>query len=269
MQRSMRERAMQDVLLLRRAAGANRPAWGVLRTLFVAGAMALSSASLGVAPASGDHLSAARDLVSRIDLSHTSYEHGQGTVTWSSVPSSYTDCSGFVDHLLMHSYDYSPDDFKRWFGSHRPSARRYYEAIVEQTGFKHLDRVMELRPGDFIAVKYLTRTDETGHIMLVDQSPERASQSKAQSRTGETHGEAWLVQVIDSSESGHGPTDTRHKRGADGRDHDGLGRGVLRLYTDAQGHITGFSWSALANSAFRGPDEEVVALGRLVPGYRP
>jgi len=165
----------------------------------------------------------------------------------------------------MHTYGYSSDDFKRWFDSHRPSAKRYFDAIVEQQGFVRLERVTDLRPGDFIAVKYLNRTDNTGHIMLVDQLPERARGS----RRSDANGEAWLVQVIDSSETGHGPSDTRHKRGADGRDHDGLGEGVLRLYADAQGRATGFSWSALEVSKFRGPDEEPVAFGRLVPGYRP
>jgi len=269
MRPSTREQEVRRIPEPRRCRGRGRAVRCALPTLLFAGAIAWSGASLAAPPVAVDHLSAARDLVSRVDLSHTSYEHGQGTVAWSGTPSSYTDCSGFVDHLLMHSYDYGPDDFKRWFGSHRPSAKRYYEAIVEQTGFTRIDRVTELRPGDFIAVKYLTRTDETGHIMLVDQAPERAPQSKTQSRMGESHGEAWLVQVIDSSETGHGPTDTRHKRGADGRDHDGLGRGVLRIYSDAQGRVTGFSWSALASSAFRGPDEELVALGRLVPGYKP
>jgi hypothetical protein len=217
----------------------------------------------------GDHLAAARDLVSHLDLDHTHYEHGQGTVTWTGLPSSYTDCSGFVDHLLMHTYGYGAEDFQRWFGSRRPSARRYYEAVVEQTGFIRLERVTDLRPGDFIAVKYLKRSDNTGHIMLVDRPPERETSHSGKSRPGDSHGEAWLVTVFDSSESGHGPTDTRHKKGPDGRDHDGVGRGVLRLFADEQGRINGFSWSALASSAFRGPEEEPVALGRLVAGYKP
>ena len=75
--------------------------------------------------------------------------------------------------------------------------------------------------------------------------------------------------VIDSSESGHGPTDTRHKRGADGRDHDGLGRGVFRLYGDARGEVAGFAWSTAKVSRFIAPADEHVVLGRLVEGFRP
>jgi hypothetical protein len=237
----------------------------ILASFVIALLLTVASAQTGA----GDHLAAARDLVSRVDLDHTHYEHGQGTVTWSGPPSSYTDCSGFVDHLLMHAYGYSADDFKRWFGSRRPSAKRYYEAVVEQTGFTRLACVTDLRPGDFIVITYLKRTDNTGHIMLVDRVPERETTRRETTRFGDPHGDAWLVRVIDSSESGHGPMDSRHKRGLNGRDHDGLGQGVLKLYADPQGHITGFSWSALSSSRFIGPDEEPVAFGRLVPGYKP
>jgi hypothetical protein len=221
--------------------------------------------SVTAAVAGGEmHLDAARDLVSRVDLSRTSYDHGQGTVAWSDPASSYTDCSGFVDHLLMHTYGYTPDDFKRWFDSHRPSAKRYYDAINEQTGFTRIDHITDLRPGDFISVKYLTRTDNTGHIMLVDKAAERLPTSRA-----EQHGEAWAVTVIDSSESGHGPADTRHKQGDNGKDHDGIGRGIVRIYADRDGRPVGFSWSASAKSAFRSSEEEPIVFGRLVQGYRP
>ena len=79
----------------------------------------------------------------------------------------------------------------------------------------------------------------------------------------------WSVPVIDSSESGHGPTDTRHKRGAGGRDHDGLGRGVFRLYADARGGVGGFCVEHAKVSRFVAPDDEHLVLGRLVEGFRP
>ena len=237
----------------------------------VCGSVAAVLAVVSIAGQSSQtaHLTAARDLVARVDLDRTRYEHGQGTVDFGATPSSYTDCSGLIDHLLMHSYGYSVDDFRRWFGSRRPSARRYYDAIVGQSGFVHLERVTDLRPGDLISVKYLKESENTGHIMLVNQRPERAPAPSDASRARSAHGESFLISVIDSSESGHGPTDTRHKRGPGGRDHDGIGQGVLRVYVDGADRVTGFAWSALASSAFRGPDEEPVVLARLLAGYKP
>jgi hypothetical protein len=211
------------------------------------------------------HVASATRLVDQLDLANTDYDHGQGSVTWTGKVESHTDCSGFIDHLLMHDDGLTPDDFKRWFDSRRPTAARYHDAIVEGRGFTRLMSVTDLKSGDLIAIKYLTRHDNTGHIMLLVDAPRRMAPS-APFVDGTTQ---WAVTVIDSSESGHGPTDTRHKLGADGRDHDGLGRGVFRLYANAQGGVTGFAWSTLKASRFVPPEDEDLVLGRFIAGYHP
>ena len=221
--------------------------------------------ALPLAAPAGPHVASAERLVDKLDLANTDYAHGQGSISWTGKVASHTDCSGFIDHLLMHDDGYTPDDFKRWFGSRRPTAERYHDAIVEGRGFTRLAKVGELRPGDLIAIKYLTRHDNTGHIMLVTEAPRRMNVAPPYV-DGATQ---WSVTVIDSSESGHGPTDTRHKRGKGGRDHDGLGRGVFRLYADAAGKVAGFSWSTAKVSRFIAPDDEHLVLGRLAPGFRP
>ena len=171
---------------------------------------------------------------------------------------------GLHHHLLTHDDGLGPDDFRRWLGHRRPSAEDYHDAIVAARGFSRLDAVADVRPGDLIAIKYLTRHDNTGHLMLVVDAPRRIALSPLMGDDVQ-----WAVVVIDSSESGHGPTDTRHKRGADGHDHPGIGRGVLRIHADARGEIAGFSWSTAANSRFIAPGHEHLAIGRLVPGWRP
>ena len=221
--------------------------------------------ALAVAAADAPHVASASRLVDQLDLAHTDYVHGPGSVTWSGTVESHTDCSGFIDHLLMHDDGYTVDDFKRWFGSRRPTAERYHDAIAEARGFTPVARVVDLQPGDLIAIKYLKRRDNTGHIMLVVDAPRRIVPG-APMVDGTTQ---WAVTVIDSSESGHGPTDTRHKRGADGRDHGGLGRGVFRLYAGADGSAAGFAWSTLRASRFVAPDDEHLVLGRPLPGFKP
>jgi len=210
-------------------------------------------------------LAVAEQLVRSLDLANTSYAHGPGSITWNGTVAAHTDCSGFIDHLLMHVDGTTPDDLKRWMGSRRPTARRYHDAIEQGRGFSALQTVAELRPGDLIAIKYLTRHDNTGHLMLVAEPPRRR-EATAPVVAGTTQ---YAVTVIDSSESGHGSTDTRHKRGANGRDHAGLGRGVVRLYADERDRVVGFAWSTLKASRFVAPHDEHVVLGRFVPGYRP
>lgn len=226
--------------------------------------MMLALTGLAVADdARPKHLTEAELLVSHLDLAHTTYNHGEPSVDWTQC-ASYADCSGFVDELLKHSYGYTPDDLKKWFGSHRPTARRYHEAIEAQTGFTTIADLSLVAPGDFLAVKYLNRTDNTGHVMLVAAIPKRMTKPNVVA----PQFQAWEVPVIDSSMSGHGPTDSRHALGINGKDHDGLGRGVLCVYTE-KGRVAGFSWSTGAKSEFRAPADEPLVIGRLIPGFKP
>jgi hypothetical protein len=225
----------------------------------------LWAAEACLASASPKHLSAAIDLVDHLDLRNTSYRHNDPQVTWQGTFQSHADCSGFLDALLMHSYGYDSDDFKRWFDSHRPSARRYHDAIVRQRGFREIRQVTEVRPGDVLAVKYLIHRENTGHVMLVAGQPRRI----APVPPVVTGTEQWAVPVIDSSHSGHGASDTRHHRGPNGKDHGGLGRGVLRIYAGSDGGVVGFSWSTARVSKFVAPDDEHLVIGRLIPGFNP
>lgn len=211
------------------------------------------------------HLVDAEELVRHLELKHTNYEHGQAEIKWTGKRESHADCSGFLDELLKHSYGYDAEQFKRWFDSHRPSARRYHDAIVEQRGFKKIDELQQVRPGDILAVKYLKRQDNTGHVMLVAGAPRRMPPKKP-IVAGAVQ---WEIPIIDSSKTGHGPTDTRRHKGPGGKDHDGLGAGVLRIYADQEGKVLGFTWSTLESSEFKAPDEEHLAIGRLVAGFKP
>jgi hypothetical protein len=125
--------------------------------------------------------------------------------------------------------------------------------------------VRSIQPGDILAVKYPAGKANTGHVMLAASAPRRiAATEPIVSNT-----EQWELEVIDSSKSGHGRTDTRHGKGTDGKDHDGLGKGILRLYTGQDGTVSGFSWSKLRHSRFVGQAEEHLVIGRLIPGYKP
>ena len=70
--------------------------------------------------------------------------------------------------------------------------------------------------------------------------------------------------MIDESESGHGLHDTRHL--AEGGFRDGLGAGILRIYTDASGKIVGHSWSVTRKSKFRSQLDRPLVIGRLQLG---
>lgn len=214
------------------------------------------------------HLKDARLLMTDLSPKNTSYRHKDGEVVWKGENGAkanicHTDCSGFIDALLEHSYGYSEADLKKWFDSKRPTARRYVEQIKDKNGFEEIKSLKNLKPGDIIAIKYPEGDKNTGHVMLA------ASIATPRDATKPIHKgtKQWEVTVIDTSTSGHGPNDTRRTEG--GEYYPGLGRGILRLYIDQSGAVAGYSWSTFGNSDYHLQEERPLRIGRLVPGFKP
>lgn len=211
------------------------------------------------------HLLEAKALVTAVPLEKTSYQHGKEEIVWAVPGECHADCSGFIGALLQHSYGYDVDSFRRWFDSTRPSAARFHDTIEQGRGFAVVERVADIQPGDILAVKYLTRRENTGHVMLAAAAPEKLPAGEP----AVPGTEQWSVAIIDSSQSGHGTTDRRYRTGAGGKDHEGLGAGVLRIYSDAQGRVAGYTWSTYRGSKFIEPKDQHLVIGRIVPGFRP
>jgi hypothetical protein len=157
------------------------------------------------------------------------------------------DCSGFVDYLLKRI---APDQYNQLpieTGHTRPRAEVYYEffARLAQTpkpGWQVVLHFSDLRPGDIIAWKKEAAAQEsgdTGHVMIVAQAPVR------------TGAGSYRLTVYDSTKSPH-DNDTR----APGTD--GIGRGDLFFYVDAQDAPAAFRFSSQ-----RHVHDAPIAIGRL------
>jgi hypothetical protein len=71
------------------------------------------------------------------------------------------------------------------------------------------------------------------------------------------------VPVIDASSSGHGSLDTRYISASNFND--GIGRGILRLYTNSKGALVGYTWSTYPNSDYYSQSQRPLLVGRLIP----
>ena len=125
-------------------------------------------------------LELAKILVRELRPEDTSYQHQHGTVKWKGEQGAqnyacHTDCSGFLNLLLERAYGYTPDDFAKWLKSRRPLAGDYHDAIQEQRGFKQIQRIEDVRPGDIIAIRYPPDAENSGHIMLIAAPPRAAA----------------------------------------------------------------------------------------------
>lgn len=208
-------------------------------------------------------LELAQTLVNGLAPENTSYQHKEGFIKWkgengADTYESRVDCSGLLNDLLERSYGLTSRDFEYWLGKRRPLAADYFDAIKQQSNFRRILMIRDVRAGDIIAIRYPPGTNEnSGHIMVIAGTPIPRKATKP-----EIDGtEQWEVSVIDSSESGHGKTDTRHK--SDGTFGDGVGQGVLRLYTSRNGEIVGFSWSTLSVSDYYDKTTRELVIGRL------
>jgi hypothetical protein len=129
--------------------------------------------------------------------------------------------------------------------------------VLRGKGFDQIESFNDARTGDYLIVKYPPGQGNTGHIMLICDTPRRREATKPI----EPATDQWEVPVIDSSESGHGKMDTRRR--SDGQFNRGVGEGILRLFTSSDGKIAGYSWSVEGVSSYRSlPDYDMV-IGRL------
>jgi hypothetical protein len=213
------------------------------------------------------HLQAALDLLAAIGPSDTNYQHKDGVVHFPEEGSGRaecrTDCSGFVDAVIKHAYGLKSAQLSDWLDAKRPLAKHYHAAISAQHGFQRIPFISDALPGDILAVTYPAGAKEnnTGHVMIVAGLPKQRTPSVPV--VGDTL--QWEVPVIDESESGHGKTDTGHR--PDKTSADGLGRGVLRIYTDREGRIAGYAWSVLQVSKFQSQSAHNMVIGRIDPDF--
>lgn len=202
------------------------------------------------------HVYWARLMLTNIINGHgyTTYKHTTGPVIWS--PSYYvsvTDCSGYINALIKQSYLLDP---LQWSGVARPYASTYYKLILEQRSFTKITNIYSAKVGDFIVIRYLpgtTKTDNTGHIMLLNQLPIKINNRPPSIRNTIQ----WAVDIIDQSSS-HGANDSRYATGKTG-----LGTGYLRIYTNVNGNLVGYSWSTGTGSKYVDHSVHPLVIGRL------
>ena len=217
-------------------------------------------------PSVPPHLQQAELIAHQIDQSHNEYAHKDCFIKWKGEDGATrfenrTDCSDFLDLLLEHTYHVTQSQMQSWTGRGRPLAETWFDAISQGHHFDVIQKISDVAPGDVIAIKFPPGAGDTGHIMLAASRAEKHPAS-APLENGTVQ---WELPVVDSSKSGHGPTDTR--REANGTFHTGVGAGVFRIYANADGQIVGYAWSTVGASKFESASERKVVVGRLqIPG---
>lgn len=191
------------------------------------------------------HLMLARELLVNVSKDKNRYTHTDQisfpSDRFSSGYAMNADCSGFVAAFLSRSASVTLNQMVKVTGNRtRPLSEDFTLSILKERGFKRVNRIEDVRPGDIFAWEFSNFLDakaarNTGHTMIIDTIPKKIkSRGPVLENT-----EQYKIWVIDSSRGPHGPDDTRRQDKEE--EIDGLGRGRFRLYVDDQGNIIGYA----------------------------
>src|ERR1700684_2816924 len=102
-----------------------------LTALVIFGLFGLARGDDALKPA---HLIAAEDIATQIAPEDNDYVYKDIYVHWKDVNGAtryenHSDCSGFFDLLLEHSYGIGSKQLKQWTGHSRPTAAVWFDAV--------------------------------------------------------------------------------------------------------------------------------------------
>jgi hypothetical protein len=230
--------------------------FGILSVLILLGLPAAAY------PAQPVHLAWAESIAVNVTPDRNVYGSDPSYIYWAGVNGAAgyenrTQCSSFATRVLKQAYSWSDSTFQAWMGSKSPTAAKYHDTIQAGNGFSLVQNIADIQPGDILAAKYPEGSSSTGHVMMAyGQAQPRTAAAPLVTGTFQ-----YELLVIDSSQSGHGPNDTR--RMPDGSWDTGVGIGTLRLYADNAGSITGYTWSTYSNSVYYDQATRNLVVGRL------
>jgi hypothetical protein len=206
-------------------------------------------------------VSDAHSLLNAVKPEDTSYIYKNNIISWGvdSKAVCHADCSGLINALLIHSKFFSEEQLNKNLGSNRPLAKHYHDAIIHQRGFKEITKIDEVRSGDIIAIKYPPGSGNSGHVMLIASLPLKRNPTEPVVKNSIQY----EIDIIDSSASGHGASDSR--RLDSGKYREGLGKGVYRIFTDEKGLFIGHSWSVYPTSKYYEMTIRNLVIGRIYP----
>jgi len=214
------------------------------------------------------------------NLKHTGYTN-YDFIREDEIGAMFTDCSGFVGHVLKQVSEKHYDELPRMACKDcqenltcpckYPLAADYYDHFVEMPTepdekycWQRVEHIKGAEPGDLIVYKYDPEEGKstTGHVMIIYSTPKRSTCEDS---------DQYYVQVVDSARSGH-YKDTRNSEGPYSdkykytawkiEEPSGLGIGTMWFNTDSKEPY--YRWSSCSGTKHYAN----IAIGRPVECYQ-
>ena len=213
------------------------------------------------------------------NLKHTGYTN-HNYIREDELGAMFTDCSGFVGHVLKQVSEKHYDELPRKeckacredneCPCKYPLAADYYDYFVNMSTepdgehcWQRVEHIKDAQPGDVIAYKYDPEEGKstTGHVMIIYSTPKQSTCSDTNQH---------YVQVVDSARSGH-YKDTRNGEGPYSDKYEykawkidkpsGLGIGKMWFNTGSKPY---YRWSSCSGDKH----EANIAIGRPIECYQ-
>jgi hypothetical protein len=205
------------------------------------------------------HLAQAELFLTQLRPQDTSHQHSPSLVSFAHTrhdnAECRTDCSGFVEAILRHTYRLTDLQVRETMGNERPLAQHFHAAIEAGPAFTQIKHIQDANPGDIIAIRNPSYNRNAGHVMILAAQPRRRDPTPPLI----DNTRQWDLDVIDCTDAPHS-NDSRSKPNDESAT--GAGRGTFRIYTDKDGLIVGHTWSDSHASAYRTQDDRHLVIGR-------
>ncbi|WP_437677928.1 hypothetical protein [Sorangium sp. So ce131] len=171
--------------------------------------------------------------------------------------------ASFVTLVMKQALGITGTDIRTAFGSVSPVSAQYYFNIISENRFTHITSVHDLAAGDVLSIDATSVYNGHSVILLGPASQLPSPMNPIYANTIQ-----WSVQIADATTAVHGCSvsypDSRWTGACNGGTFTpGPGTAYMRLYSDLQGTLLGYSWSVTSGATYYAPAVRPYAIGRL------
>lgn len=231
--------------------------YGFSMILTVLIALQVNPAPTSGLPPDPPHVEFTRKFLAKLKPDMNKFQRQPTVVKFGPDPVCYADSMTVWNEILPEVYpQFKGRGLDTWLGGLPPQAGHYAKAIESENQFKQVQSLHELRPGDFVAIRY-EEGKEVGHLMMVNAIPKRYEATAPLLDDSFQ----WLVEIIDLTNEPHGESDPRYRKG--GKHEGGFAKANFRFYVDGYGRPLGYTWTPGTRSKLIFQTERKVVFGRL------
>ncbi|AUX39720.1 uncharacterized protein SOCE26_011150 [Sorangium cellulosum] len=171
--------------------------------------------------------------------------------------------ASFVTLAMKQAFGITGAEVRTAFGSVSPVSAQYYWNIISENRFTHITNVNDLAAGDVLSIDATSVYNGHSVILLGPATQLPTPMNPIRPNTIQ-----WSIPIADATTAVHGCSmsypDSRWTGACNGGTFTpGPGTAYMRLYSNLDGTLLGYSWSVTPGATYYDPAVRPYAVGRL------